>query len=128
MLALNSKRPWLLVALVVPLVMTGCGWQHTMTFRSPSRRAAVEIWQKGIDNSWGSRVELVTPKGSTVIYRLSTDSFIYFVHVYWSPDETRVGVVGTGYGSFHLARSTVTGAPIPFEQIRDEMANSIRAA
>ena len=123
MLALRSKRPWRLIALVIP----GCGWQHTMTFRSPSGKRAIEIWQKGIDNSWGARVELVTPTGRTVLDRVPRDSYIYFVHVYWSPDETRVGVVGTGFAYFHLACNTATGTQIPFEHIREEMAQSIRA-
>jgi hypothetical protein len=70
MLALSSRNWCGRWTLVIPVLFAGCGWQHTMTFRSPSRKAAIEIWQKGIDNSGGARVELVTAKGRTVLYRV----------------------------------------------------------
>jgi hypothetical protein len=125
--ALSSRKWCGRWTLLIPLLFAGCGWQHTMTFRSPSRKAAIEIWQKGIDNSWGARVELVTTKGRTVLYRIPSESYIYFVHVYWSPDEAKVGVLGTGHTIFSVACNTATGALIPFEKIREDFGKSIRA-
>jgi hypothetical protein len=114
--------------ILLALLAEGCGWQRTMTFRSPSRKAAIEVWQKGIDNSWGARVELVTNRGRTVLYQVRADSFINFFHVYWSPDETNAGILATGAKIFSLACNTKTGALIPFDGIREDFGKSIRAA
>ena len=124
--ALNLQTRSGLLALFAAVFMTGCGWQHTMTFRSPSGKRAIEIWQRGIDNSWGARVELVTPARTAVLDQLDRDTYIYFVHVYWSPDESRIGVVGTGFAIFHLACDTTTGREVPFEEVRKQVAESIR--
>lgn len=126
MLTLNSSSrslPWLIL---LALLSAGCGWQHTMTFRSPSRRSAIEIWQKGIDNSFGARVELVSARGRTLLYQVGGDSFIDFFHVYWSPDETKAGLLATGTKIFSLACDTRTGSEIPFEEIREDFRKSIR--
>ena len=48
-------------------------------------------------------------------------------HVYWSPDEAKVGVLGTGLAIFSVACNTATGTPIPFEKIREDFGKSIRA-
>jgi len=127
MLALSSRNRCRRWTLLITILLANCGWQHTMTFRSPSRNASIEIWQKGIDNSWGARVELVTPKGRTVLYRIPRESYISFVHVYWLPDEAKVGVLGTGLAIFSVACNTATGTPIPFEKIREDFGKSIRA-
>jgi hypothetical protein len=127
MQALRARNRCRLWTLLIPLFAAGCGWQHTMTFPSPSRKAAIEIWQKGIDNSWGARVELVTAKSRTVLYRAPRESYIYFVHVYWSSDESKVGVLATGLTIFRVACDTGTGASIPFEDIRQDVGKSIRA-
>ena len=110
------------VVLVLFLVQS-CGMQRTMTFPSPSRKAAIEIWQTRWVNSWRARVELVTENRRTVLYTQRHEAFIHFVHVYWSPDETKVGVF-VAYGI--LAANVKTGATIPFDEIRKEFAQSIR--
>jgi hypothetical protein len=103
----------------------GCGLQKAMRFPSPSGKYGIEIWQTRIDNSWGAELVLTTPKRSLVVSRSSREAVIDFVHVYWSPDETRVGIVVTGLIIWHLAVNTRTGAPIPFDAMRSDIAKSI---
>ena len=94
-----------------------------MLFPSPSRAAAIEIWQTRWDNSWRARVELVTEQRRKVLYPELREAFIHFVHIYWSPDETKVGVfVSNGAEAFNVK----TGEQLPFDQIRKEFAQSIR--
>ena len=116
-----------MLVILIALLAEGCGWENTMTFRSPSRRSAIEVWQRGIDNSWGGKVELVNGRQRTVLYRVDGDSYIYFFHVYWAPDETKVGILVTGTKIFNLACNTKTGALIPFGDIREDFRKSIRA-
>jgi len=96
-----------------------------MSFRSPSGGKAIEIWQTAVDNSWGARVELVAAGKETVLYKVPREALIYFVHVYWSPDEARVGVVVTGFTILHLACDTKTGELIPFAQIQADVGKSL---
>ena len=126
MCALSLRSRSLLLLILLAVLFPGCGWQRTMTFRSPSHRTAIEVWQKGIDNSWGARVELVSARGRTVLYQVGADSFIYFFHVYWSPDETKAGILATGTKIFSLACNTKTGSSIPFDEIREDFRKSIR--
>ena len=108
------------------LLAQSCGWQKTMTFPSPSRRAAIEIWQTRLDNSWGTRVRLTTVERKAVVFENRREAHIYFVHVYWSPDESKVGVLGTGSKSWGVACDVRTGELIPFETIEEEFGESIR--
>ena len=95
-------------------------------FPSPSGKAAIEIWQTRFDNFWKAQVELVTDHRRTVLYRQPRDAGIYFVHVYWTSDETEVGVVATGAAVFSVAADVRTGAARPFGEIRTAVAQSIR--
>lgn len=74
----------------------GCGWQKTMTFPSPSRKSAIEVLQTRVANEFGFRIELVSANRRTELHRIKREAIIYFVHVYWSPDEKKVGVLATG--------------------------------
>jgi hypothetical protein len=109
----------------VALFTQGCAYKKTMVFQSPSKRSAVEIWQTAIDNSWHMRVELTTGTKRFRIYQSPNEAFAHFVHVYWAPDETRVGLIATGSGLWELAFDTRAGTPIPFSEIHSEMARSI---
>ena len=125
------KTLWLklasIAAVVIPCLLTqGCGWERTMTFPAPSRASFIEIWQPRFNNSLQARVELVTANGRTVLYTQQREAIIYLVHVYWSPDETKVGVLGTGFAIFSVAANVKTGSEVPFDQIRKEFAQSIR--
>jgi|WetSurMetagenome_2_1015567.scaffolds.fasta_scaffold149806_2 hypothetical protein len=118
--------PLKLFAVVLPLLLGGCGWVKTMQFPSPSGKAAIEIWQTGLDNGMGARVELVTAQRRTLLVEVPDDSFIHFAHAYWSPGETKVGIFCSGSVLIRAAARVATGSAIPFGQIRDELAQSIR--
>lgn len=51
---------------------------------------------------------------------------MYFVHVYWSPDEAKVGVLTTGFNGWELAFDVASGRRIQFDEIRKDFADSIR--
>src|ERR1043166_7265952 len=126
MQALRQGRLTLLAASAVTVVCfftQGCGWERTMAFPSPSRAAAVEIWQTRFDNSWKARVELVTARARTVLYTQQREALIYFVHVYWLRGETVVGVFAAGGP---MAADVRTGESVPFERIRNEFVRSLR--
>lgn len=129
MQALGS--PWLNVCKLFGVVTLclfthACGWERTMAFPSPSRTSFIEIWQRESGIHPHARVELVTGNRRTVLYTQPTEAFIYFVHVYWSKDETRVGVLATGMVNIDVAANARTGSSIPFDQIRTEFAQSLR--
>lgn len=114
-------------ALLFCMIMQGCGFEKTMTFSSPSGRAAVEVWQSRFDNFQRARVDLIVNHRRTNIYSQSREAGIYFVHVYWSTDEAKVGVVATGFAYFNIAADVTTGQALPFDLIRNDVARSIRA-
>lgn len=115
-----------LVLLALALIAQGCGWDRTMTFPSPSGKAVVEIWQPPIENSWGVRVDLVRSGGRTLLFEGHRDEFLYFVHVYWSPDETTVGVLVRGLARLDIAYDSVALKQIPFAEIRNDLGDSIK--
>ena len=112
--------------LLVCVVTHGCGWQKTMTFPAPSEKNVIEIWQTRIDNSWGTRVQLITPQKRGTVFENRGETVITFVHVYWTPDEHLVGVLATGLKHWGLAFNVQSGERVPFELVRDELAASIR--
>ena len=94
-----------------------------MIFPSPSRSAAIEIWQAPRIVAGKARVELVTAKRRTVLYTQPREASVRFVHVYWSHDEDIVGVFvlnGT------LAADVRTGELKSFEVVRKDFAKSLR--
>ncbi len=97
-----------------------------MDFPSPSGKSAVEMWQTRIDNSFHMRADLVSGARRVALYTSPNDAVVTFVHVYWSPDEAKVGILASGVGIWDLAFDTRTGAAVPFDQIRDSLFNSIR--
>ena len=97
-----------------------------MRFPSPSGRAAVEIWQERFDNSMGSSVELVIPEKRVVLDSLDRETAFYFVHVYWSPDEMKVGILATGSNGVRVAANVKTGKPLAFGEIQKEFDQSLR--
>lgn len=107
------------------LVAQGCGYRQTMTFRSPSGQKSVEIWQTAFENGWHGRVELATTQRRTIIYRIPNEALIYFVHIYWSPNEEYVGAIARGLSGFTFACDTTTGAMVPFDVVREGLARSI---
>jgi hypothetical protein len=116
------------IVLLFLLAMLGCGWRRTMQFPSPSGTRTVEVLQTRLDNSWGARVELVTPTERFTLYRLHKEAFVSFVHVYWSPGEAKVAVLATGFAMFNLAVDTRTGEPAAFDDLRQGLAQSIKQA
>jgi hypothetical protein len=96
-----------------------------MVFPSPSQRNSIELWQTELDNTWKARVELVTGQKRIVLQRITRQGAIYFVHVYWSPNEERVGALGAGFSAFRVAYDLRSNAPIPFELIRPDLGRSI---
>ena len=123
-----------LTALVLALSVLGqgCAWKRALRFESPSHDAAIEIWQTRGDPTWGTRVELVSGRKSTIkrtrIFENRREAIVQFVHVYWSPDETTVGVMASGANVWYVAFDLPAGVEIPFAQIRDDFAESIRKA
>ena len=125
-LNLKSQLNTAFLILLLSFVTQGCGWQKTMTFPSPSRKAAIEIWQTGIANEYGTRVKLVTGHRSIIVFENRRDAIVYFVHVYWSPDESKVGVLATGMSIWNVAFDVRKGRPVPFEDVRKGFGESIR--
>lgn len=114
--------------LAIALTTQGCGYVRTMVFPSPSKRSALEIWQTRIDNSWHMRVERSTNQRRFRVYESPNEAFVYFVHVCWSPDEAKVGVIATGTGLWEMAFDPRTGKPVSFNEIEGEMSRSIAEA
>src|SRR5882724_12065919 len=102
------KRSGLAATLLLCGLVGGCGWKKAVVFSSPTGRASIEIWQPPIDNSLGTRVELVSANRRTLLFENRRDAVVYFLHVYWSPDETRVGVLATGGNIWYIAFDTKT--------------------
>ena len=117
-----------IATLLLVLLMAGCGYDRTMRFPSPSGRAEVEIWQRSIANEFGARFAVVTRGVRTFVGDESEgDNIIYFVHVYWTPDESKVGIYGAGFQRWNRAFEVKSGKEIQFEEIKQGMADSIRA-
>ena len=125
MRALKARSSWLLAVILALLCAQSCGWNNTMTFHSPSRRARIEIWQRRVLSDKGARFELINEGRRTVLETVDRDTIIQFVHVYWTPDESKVAVVVAGLMILHLAANVKTGSPLPFESIRQQVAKSI---
>lgn len=126
MQALKARLTSLGVLVAVALIGQGCGWKRTMRFPSPSGRSAIEVWQTQFANELGTRIRLVTPDRSVFVFENRREAHVYFVHVYWSEDETRAGVIATGANIWQVALDAVTGKQIPFGQIRESFAASLR--
>jgi hypothetical protein len=120
------SRLKVLPVLALCVLLQSCLWQRTMTFPSPSHRARIEIWQTRLDNHWGTQVRLVSPQRRAVVFENRTEAWVYFVHVYWSSEEARVGVMASGGNIWRLAFDVDSGKEVPFDSIRDEFARSIR--
>ncbi len=56
------------------------------------------------------------------------EAHVSFVHVYWAPDESLVGVLVTGGNIWTLAWDVNTGRGVPFDLIRKEFSESLRQA
>ena len=106
----------------------GCGWRETMHFESPSGKAVVEIMQTRVANEWGIRVRLLAEEKARVLYERHGETLIYFVHVYWSPDESKVAVLATGSLIFKVAFDLRNDKRLPFEDLRSAVGDSIRKA
>jgi hypothetical protein len=117
--------PKLCLLASISVFSVSCGWQKTMAFPSPSGKATVEVWQTRFANERGTKIELVTLNRVTELDRINRKAIIYFVHVYWSPDEKRVAVLATGYNFSRVAYDLQTNKPIPFEQVQKELGASI---
>jgi hypothetical protein len=113
-----------IITLAISLVGQSC-MKRTMTFPSPSHRSTVEVWQRSIENSWGAQAVLVTSLGRKTLVESKRDSFLYFVHVYWSPDETKVGIIGRGAVIWEEAFDITNNRPIPFEGVRADVFRSM---
>ncbi len=87
-----------------------------MTFRSPSRRAAIDIWQPRRHNGRALQIHLVTPGSDLMLQEFPQEGLLTFVHVYWSPDEATVGLTATGTIGFDLAVALI-GDVLRLEQL-----------
>jgi len=116
----------LILEIIGLLSCQSCGLQRTMTFPSPSGKMAIEVLQARFENSMGMRVDLVTPEHRTALFIQRRETLVYFVHVYWSPDEATVGFLATGAGSWRIAADTSSARLIPFDAVRGGLAQSIR--
>jgi len=128
MQVVNVIRWRLVVAfqmIIILMIAPGCGWRKTMTFFSPSHKAAIEIWQRPIANELGIVVQYVSDGRKVTLYERHRETLIHFVHVYWSRDESTVGVLGTGSLSFGVALDTKSGKERSFEQIKKDIGQSI---
>jgi hypothetical protein len=56
------------------------------------------------------------------------EATLYFVHVYWSPDESKVAVLGTGFNIWNCAWDVTANRPIPFTAIKADFGRSIKSA
>jgi len=117
-----AKLPCVLLFAVLAV---GCAWQKTMAFPSPSRKASVEIWQTRFANEWGTRVLLVTSQGRKTVFQNRREAIVYFVQVYWSPDETEFGILSTGMNIWFFGCDARTGKEIPFDRVRQGLAQAI---
>src|SRR5437588_6305286 len=120
----RSRLVGTLILLPLVLLCEGC-MKKTTVFSSPSHRATVEIWHSSFDNSWRATADLLTGNGRTTIIESHRDAFLYFVHVYWSTDETKIGIIGRGFARWDVASDATTGKAVPFEAIRGELVHSI---
>jgi hypothetical protein len=105
------------------VLSSSCGWNQTMAFRSPSGRNAIEIWQRKVDNSLGTRIDLKVGSRRTQVFIDKRESIVYFVHVYWTPDESQVAIVASGFVHWQMAFDVKSAEPVPFGPIRDQVEN-----
>jgi hypothetical protein len=128
---LKAKRKVLFGILGIVLsssIIQSCGWKQTMAFPSPSRKVAIEVWQTRFANERGTKIVLAAGQQRTVLDRIDREAIIYFVHVYWSPDEKTVGVLATELNYSRAAYDIDKGKPIPFDDIREGLGHSIGQA
>lgn len=111
--------------LLVALSLVNCGWQSSVSFRSPSGKAAISVG-RGYGIMARLEVDLSDSTGSRRVYRSPGEAFVNFVDVYWSPDEQIAGLVITGTAQWTLAFSTIDGKEIRFDPIRPQMEATLR--
>jgi hypothetical protein len=109
------------------LLLSGCGWQNKMSFPAPDGREQVMVLQPWPENSWGFRIELAAPAAHQILFERKRESFIYFIHVYWSPDSKSFAVLATGLTQIQFAYDIEHHhQEIPFDRLRAAMAASIK--
>ncbi len=116
---------WLSLGLLGMMLLTSCGYHRTMSFPSPSRRHTIEIWMPVLADEWDARIELVSRTNKKSLHEYRREALIYFVHVYWSPDESVVGVMTAGASTSRGAWDTGSGRPVAFQSIESAFRRSI---
>jgi hypothetical protein len=107
------------------LLFLSCGWERTMVFTSQSGRSTLEVWQTPVDHTLHMRIDVVTTNGRHEVYRSPNEAILRFIHVYWSPDETKVGLLAAGFGVWEIAFDLKNERTIPFSQIQDQVFRSV---
>jgi hypothetical protein len=121
----DGRLPVRMAILAVALLSASCGWQTSVSFRSPSGAAAISVG-RGYGPMARLEVELSTRNGTRRVYRSSGEVYSYFVEPYWSPDEKLAGIVITGTAQWTLAFSIADGKEVPFGLIRPQMEAALR--
>jgi hypothetical protein len=108
--------------------LVGCRtYEQIMRFPSPSGSAVLEVWQTKLANELGARAVLVAAGTRRTVWQSpSTENLIYFVHVYWTPDEKQIAMFGSGGLIWEEAFDVMSGQSIPFAQFREAMGEAIR--
>jgi hypothetical protein len=122
----NRLVPRYLFVSLFLITVSGCGWRKTMTFPSPSHKAAIEVLQRPLANELGILVQFVSSERKITLYERRREAFVNFVHVYWSQDQTTVGVFAAGSLSFGVALDTRSGKEVAFQQVEPDIRQSIR--
>jgi hypothetical protein len=123
----SLERCSLSIVALCLLLLSGCGWQDKMSFPAPDGGEQVVILETWPDNSWGFRIELAALGTHQIVFERKRESFIYFIHVYWSADSTTFAVVATGLTQIQFAYDVKHHQEIPFDRLRAATAASIRA-
>lgn len=122
-----SPRQYQALVLILCLFLTGCGWQKKISFQAPDGQQQVLILQPWPENSWGFRIDLANRGERHTVYSHKGESFINFIHVYWSDDSGLFAVLATGSTCIKFAYDIQQHREIAFERMKEAMAASIRA-
>ena len=98
-----------------------------MRFLSPSGRYTVEVLQTRIANEYGFGAILRSNRASYQLCDIRREAIIYFVHVAWSQNESRVGIVASGVNHCQTGFDLESSQLIQFSKVQDIVAASIRS-
>src|SRR5260370_37898366 len=102
-----------------------CGWEKKLTFEEKTGHSRVEIYQPFPINEAGISVILVENGRTVTLLERRADTFLEFVDVLWSDQES---VAVYACGAVEVAYDLRVQKPIPFSVLRSRVAQHIRAA